>query len=74
MDRKEGAVGNSNAGDDHQEQGWRRREFFSLTGRGLALIPILVELANWGVSYDPELVDNPLWTRKVEQTGPDCTG
>jgi DNA-binding HxlR family transcriptional regulator len=44
----------------------KRREFYSLTGKGLALIPILVELANWGVSYDREVVENPLWTRKVE--------
>jgi DNA-binding HxlR family transcriptional regulator len=44
----------------------RRREFYSLTGRGLELIPVLVELANWGVHYDPEVVENPLWTRKVQ--------
>ncbi|MBO0832735.1 MAG: helix-turn-helix transcriptional regulator [Actinobacteria bacterium] len=44
----------------------RRREFYSLTGKGLALIPLLVELANWGVRHDPEVVENPLWTRKVE--------
>ena len=44
----------------------RRREFYSLTGAGLALVPVLVELANWGVSYDPDVVENPLWTRKVE--------
>lgn len=44
----------------------RRREFYSLTGPGLALIPVLVELANWGVRYDAEVVENPLWTRKVE--------
>ncbi len=44
----------------------RRREFYALTDKGLALIPVLVELANWGVSYDPEVVVNPLWVGKVE--------
>jgi DNA-binding HxlR family transcriptional regulator len=44
----------------------RRRELYSLTDAGLALIPVLVELANWGVSYDPEVVENPLWTSKVQ--------
>ncbi len=48
-----------------------RREFYSLTSRGLELIPILVELANWGVRCDPQVVENPLWTRKVatDRTG-----
>ena len=31
----------------------RRREFYSLTDAGLALIPVLVELANWGVRLRP---------------------
>jgi DNA-binding HxlR family transcriptional regulator len=44
----------------------RRREFYSLTGAGLALIPVLVELANWGVRHDPEVTENPLWTSKAE--------
>jgi DNA-binding HxlR family transcriptional regulator len=44
----------------------RRREFYALTDKGLALIPVLVELANWGVGYDPEVVVNPLWVSKVE--------
>jgi DNA-binding HxlR family transcriptional regulator len=50
----------------------RRRELYSLTAAGFALIPLLVELANWGVSYDPEVVENPLWTSKVQtdRTGP----
>jgi DNA-binding HxlR family transcriptional regulator len=43
-----------------------RREFYSLTGKGLALIPVLVELANWSTRYDPETAKNPLWTSKVE--------
>jgi DNA-binding HxlR family transcriptional regulator len=47
--------------------GDRRREFYSLTGKGLALIPVLVELANWGVRYDPEVVANRLWLDKIEK-------
>lgn len=43
----------------------RRKEYYTLTGKGLALIPILVELANWGVGYDPGVVANPLWLDKV---------
>jgi hypothetical protein len=44
----------------------RRREFYALTDSGLALIPVLVELANWGVRHDPEVTENPLWTSKAE--------
>jgi DNA-binding HxlR family transcriptional regulator len=43
----------------------RRRVYYSLTDKGLALIPVLVELANWGVSYDPEVVANPQWISKA---------
>ncbi len=43
----------------------RRKESYTLTGKGLELIPILVELANWGVRYDPEVAVNPLWVDKV---------
>jgi hypothetical protein len=44
----------------------RRRELYHLTDAGLALIPVLVELANWGVRHDPEVTENPLWTGKAE--------
>jgi DNA-binding HxlR family transcriptional regulator len=44
----------------------RRRELYSLTDAGLALIPVLVELANWGVRHDPDVTENPLWTSKVQ--------
>ncbi len=44
----------------------RRKESYSLTEKGLALIPVLVELANWGVSYDPDVVANPLWVSKAQ--------
>lgn len=44
----------------------RRRESYALTGKGLALIPVLVELANWGTRHDPGVTENPLWTSKAE--------
>ena len=43
----------------------RRKESYALTGKGLALIPVLVELANWGVSYDPDVAANPFWVSKA---------
>ena len=43
----------------------RRKESYALTSKGLALIPILVELASWGVRYDPVVVANPLWVDKA---------
>jgi DNA-binding HxlR family transcriptional regulator len=43
----------------------RRKEYYTLTDKGLALIPVLVELANWGVRYDPEVVANQLWLDKA---------
>jgi DNA-binding HxlR family transcriptional regulator len=44
----------------------RRREVYALTEAGLALIPVLVELANWGVRHDPGVTENLLWTSKAE--------
>lgn len=47
----------------------RRKEYYALTDKGLALIPILVELANWGVAYGTEVIPEPLWVSKA-QTDP----
>jgi DNA-binding HxlR family transcriptional regulator len=44
----------------------RRKESYSLTEKGLALIPVLVELANWGVSYDPDVTANTFWVSKAQ--------
>jgi DNA-binding HxlR family transcriptional regulator len=44
----------------------RRKETYSLTDKGLALIPVLVELANWGVRYDPDVTANPFWVSKAQ--------
>jgi len=32
----------------------RRKEIYSLTEKGLDLIPILLEMANWSAKHDPE--------------------
>lgn len=44
----------------------KRRECYSLTEKGLALIPLLVELANWGATYGSEVATNPLWVAKAQ--------
>jgi DNA-binding HxlR family transcriptional regulator len=49
-----------------RSQADRRKEFYALTGKGVALIPILVELANWGMSHDAEARTNSLWMQKVQ--------
>ena len=43
----------------------RRSELYSLTDKGLALIPVLIELANWGVAYGPEVTPNPYWVSEA---------
>src|SRR5215813_12696097 len=37
----------------------KRKELYELTEKGLDLIPILLELANWGAHHDPQ-TDAPL--------------
>lgn len=44
----------------------RRKESYSLTEKGRALIPVLVELANWGVGYDPDVAADPFWVSKAQ--------
>ena len=34
--------------------GDRRKEMYTLTEKGLALIPILLEMAGWSAQYDPQ--------------------
>jgi hypothetical protein len=41
------------------------RENYRLTDKGLALIPLLIELANRGVSFGPEVIPNPAWIAKA---------
>ena len=47
----------------------KRKECYSLTEKGLALIPVLVELATWGVTYGAAVTTNPLWVENA-QTDP----
>lgn len=44
----------------------RRKETYSLTEKGLDLIPVLVDLANWGLTHS-EIRANPLWIAKSEK-------
>jgi hypothetical protein len=50
---------------------YSRKNSYWLTEKGLALIPILVEFANWGVGWAPDVVANPFWVNKVraDRTG-----
>jgi DNA-binding HxlR family transcriptional regulator len=44
----------------------RRKETYALTEKGLAFIPLLVDLANWGLAYSAEIRANPVWVEKAE--------
>ncbi|HLZ64035.1 MAG TPA: helix-turn-helix domain-containing protein [Ktedonosporobacter sp.] len=39
----------------------KRREVYTLTEKGLDLIPILVEMSNWSAEYDPQTGAPPAW-------------
>ncbi len=39
----------------------KRREEYSLTEKGLDLIPILAEMANWSAEHDPQTGAPPAW-------------
>jgi DNA-binding HxlR family transcriptional regulator len=43
----------------------RRKEYYQLTEKGLGLIPVLVEMANWSLDHDPLVPANPHWLEKV---------
>lgn len=43
----------------------RRQERYDLTEKGLALIPVLVELGNWGARYGPDVIPHPAWAREA---------
>jgi DNA-binding HxlR family transcriptional regulator len=38
-----------------------RKERYVLTEKGLDLIPVLVEIANWSAAYDPQTGAPPAW-------------
>ncbi|HZR40470.1 MAG TPA: helix-turn-helix domain-containing protein [Ktedonobacteraceae bacterium] len=39
----------------------KRKEEYVLTEKGLDLIPVLVEMANWSAEYDPQTGAPPAW-------------
>ncbi|MEP7291317.1 MAG: helix-turn-helix domain-containing protein [Chloroflexota bacterium] len=43
----------------------RRKEVYSLTEKGLGLIPILLEMANWSAQHDPQTGAPPAWIALV---------
>jgi DNA-binding HxlR family transcriptional regulator len=43
----------------------RRKDIYSLTNKGLDLIPILLELASWGARHDPQTGAPPDWIALV---------
>ncbi|MBO0777956.1 MAG: helix-turn-helix transcriptional regulator [Ktedonobacteraceae bacterium] len=38
-----------------------RKEMYVLTEKGLDLIPVLVEMANWSAEHDPQTAAPPAW-------------
>ncbi len=43
----------------------KRKEVYGLTERGLDLIPILLDMANWGARHDPQTGAPPIWIAMV---------
>jgi DNA-binding HxlR family transcriptional regulator len=39
----------------------KRKEVYVLTDKGLDLIPVLVEMANWSAEHDPQTAAPPFW-------------
>jgi DNA-binding HxlR family transcriptional regulator len=52
----------------------RRKECYSLTEKGLDLIPILIELANWGACYDAGAAPDPVWADMFRNDKEDLHG
>lgn len=44
----------------------RRKEEYGLTEKGLDLIPVLVEMANWSARHDPQTGAPPAWIALME--------
>ncbi len=45
----------------------KRKDIYSLTEKGLDLIPILLEMANWGAVHDRQIGAPPQWIGMVRQ-------
>lgn len=54
----------------HNDRHDRRRVSYRLTERGLALIPVLLEIANWSASADPDTDAPPSWIAAVKADTP----
>lgn len=48
----------------------RRKEVYTLTEKGLDLIPIMVELASWSAQHDPQTGAPPDWINYVNANKP----
>jgi DNA-binding HxlR family transcriptional regulator len=44
----------------------KRKDLYALTEKGLDLIPILLEMANWGAKHDPETGAPQAWIDAVK--------
>lgn len=51
--------------DRYRDPTDRRRAYYALTDKGLSLVPVLVELAHWGVGQDPQAMADPVWVERV---------
>jgi DNA-binding HxlR family transcriptional regulator len=45
----------------HPSPSDKRKEEYALTEKGLDLIPVLAEMANWSAEYDPQTGAPPAW-------------
>lgn len=43
----------------------KRKEIYALTEKGLDLIPVLVEMANWSAEYDPKTGAPAAWIERM---------
>lgn len=51
----------------------KRKEVYSLTEMGLDLVPVLLEMANWGAQYDPQTSAPPAWIAAVRTNRDELT-
>jgi DNA-binding HxlR family transcriptional regulator len=51
----------------------KRKEIYSLTEKGLDLIPILIEMGSWSAKYDPQTGAPPDWIALVNAEKPRMT-
>ncbi|MDB5179336.1 MAG: transcriptional regulator [Patescibacteria group bacterium] len=49
----------------HPSQTDKRKDEYRLTEKGLDLVPVLLDLAEWGAAHDPETGASPDWIAAV---------